>query len=61
VTFISSSGIGALVHIHKVMAQRQGKLVLTGLQPAVRDNLAAVKILAIFRVFPDREAGLADL
>jgi serine/threonine-protein kinase RsbW len=58
VTFISSSGIGALVHIHKVMAQRQGKLALAGLQPAVKDNLAAVKILAIFSVFPDRESAL---
>jgi anti-anti-sigma factor len=61
VTFISSSGIGVLVHIHKAVAQRGGKLVVTGLQPAVKDTLEAVKILGIFKVYPDRENGLSQL
>jgi len=61
VTFISSMGIGVMVHIYKVVSGRKGKVVLTGLQPAVRDTLKAVKVLTIFKVFQDQEAGLAEL
>ncbi len=61
VTFISSVGIGVMVHIYKVVSGRQGRVVLTGLQPAVRDTLKAVKMLTLFTVLHDREAGLAEL
>ena len=61
VTFISSVGIGVMVHIYKVVSGRKGRVVLTGLQPAVRDTLKAVKVLTIFKVFQDQDAGLAEL
>jgi anti-anti-sigma factor len=61
VNFISSVGIGVLVHIYKVASGRTGRVVLTGLQPAVSEALKAVKMLTIFKAFPDRQAGLADL
>jgi anti-anti-sigma factor len=61
VRFLSSMGIGTMVHIHKVVVAREGRLVLTGLQPSVRQTLQVVKMLAAFRTFPDRASGLADL
>jgi len=61
VTYMSSIGIRSMVRIHKVVAGRKGKLVVTGLQPLVRNTLNSVKMLAMFAVFPDREAGLGDL
>lgn len=61
VTYISSLGIAGLIHVRKVVTGRKGRLVLTGLQPAVRETLSATKMLTIFKVFPDRESGLSDL
>jgi len=61
VTFISSVGIGVMVHIYKTVSGRKGRVVLAGLQPAVRDTLKAVKMLTLFTVLDDREAGLAEL
>jgi anti-anti-sigma factor len=61
VTYISSLGIRGMIRVHKAVAGRKGRLVVTGLQPRVRDTLDSVKMLAIFAVFPDRDAGLANL
>ena len=61
VGYISSLGIAGLIHVRKVVTGRKGQLILTGLQPTVRETLSATKILAIFNVFPDRESGLSDL
>ena len=61
VTYMSSIGIRGMVRVHKLVAARKGRLVVTGLQPPVRNTLNSVKMLTLFAVFPDREAGLADL
>ena len=61
VRYISSLGIAGLIHVRKVVAGRKGRLVLTGLQPAVRETLSATKILAVFDVSPDRASGLSEL
>ena len=61
VTYISSIGITGLVRLRKAVVGRKGRLVLAGLKPAVKDTLNAVKMLAHFTVFPDRQSGLADL
>jgi serine/threonine-protein kinase RsbW len=61
VTYMSSLGIRSMVRIHKVVAGRKGRLVVTGLQPPVRSTLNSVKMLSVFAAFPDRQAGLADL
>jgi anti-anti-sigma factor len=61
VTYLSSIGIRSLVRLRKVVAGRNGRLVVTGLQPPVRNTLNSVKMLAVFAVFPNREAGLAGL
>ena len=61
VTYISSIGIRGVVRLLKVVGGRKGRLVVTGLQPPVRNTLNSVKMMTMFAAFPDREAGLADL
>jgi anti-anti-sigma factor len=61
VTYMSSIGIRGIVRLLKVVAGRKGKLVVTGLQPPVRNTLNSVRMLTMFAAFPDREAGLAEL
>jgi serine/threonine-protein kinase RsbW len=61
VSYISSLGIGGLIHVRKLVTERKGRLVLTGLQPFVSETLSATRILTIFDVAPDRETGLSEL
>jgi len=61
VTYMSSIGIRGIVRLLKAVAGRKGRLVVTGLQPTVRNTLNSVKMMTMFAAFPDREAGLADL
>jgi anti-anti-sigma factor len=61
VTYMSSIGIRAIVRLLKLVASRQGRLIVTGLQPTVRNTLVSVRMLATLTVCPDREAGLAEL
>jgi hypothetical protein len=52
--------VGA-IHVRLFLTDPNGRSVLTGLQPVVRETLDAIKMLTIFDVLPDRESALADL
>lgn len=47
VTFIDSSGVGALLGRYRIVKERQGKMVLVGLRPAVRRVLDMSGVLGI--------------
>ncbi len=61
VEYISSRGVSALVSMRKMFDQRKGRLLLTGLQPSVRDILKSLGLLALFKTAPDRKSALAEL
>jgi anti-anti-sigma factor len=61
VSYIASYGISGLVHVRRAATERKARLVLTGLQPFVVETLTATRILTVFEVFPDRDAGLSEL
>ncbi len=48
VEMIDSSGIGALLAVHKRLAESGGKVVLRGVQPAV---VSVIELLRLHRVF----------
>lgn len=61
VEYISSRGVSALVSMRKTFDQRKGRLLLTGLQPSVRDILKSLGLLMLFKTSPDRKSALAEL
>jgi anti-sigma B factor antagonist len=49
-TFIDSSGLGALVALHKIVSQRQGKLLLLNPQPAVQQIIELTRLDQFFQI-----------
>jgi anti-anti-sigma regulatory factor len=47
--------------MRKMFDQRKGRLLLTGLQPSVRDILKSLGLLALFKIAADRKSALAEL
>ena len=60
VTFIDSSGLGAIVAAMKNLAPAR-RLVLAGLTPPVDKVFRLTRMDTVFGVFPTVEAALADL
>jgi anti-sigma B factor antagonist len=60
VTFIDSTGLGALVGVLKRIGNR-GDLAVCGLQPAVQQMFKLTRMDRVFRIFPDAETALASL
>lgn len=58
---ITSLLLAKLVVLNREMRQNQGRLILYGLQPVVRDTLASTKLDTILEIANDEEAALADL
>lgn len=61
VDYISSVGLGALVAFYKRLRSRKGRLIITGLQPAVEDILDSAQLLKLFQTAPDRETAVTWL
>jgi serine/threonine-protein kinase RsbW len=61
VEYVSSRGVSALVSMRKAMDQRKGRLLMTGVQPGVRDILKSLGLLMLFKTAPDRAGALAEL
>ncbi len=59
VTFLDSSGLGALVHVLKRVTQRGGRLNVCGITPAVMAVLRLTRMDRMLRTFPTREAASA--
>lgn len=60
VSFVDSSGLGALVGLLKRVGNA-GDLAVAGLQPAVRRMFELTRMDRVFRVFPDAGAAVAGL
>ena len=50
VKLLDSTGLGALVSVHKVVAQRNGKVRLNNVRPNVREILELMKFEEIFEI-----------
>lgn len=61
VEYVSSRGVSALVSVRKMFDQRKGRLMLTNVQPSVRDILKSLGLLALFKISTDRKSALAEL
>lgn len=60
VEFFDSAGLGALLSVQKQLAQRKGKLVLTGLNRTLRETFQMVGFDLLFMTFPDVPDSVAS-
>ncbi len=60
VTFIDSSGLGALLSGYKNATQRGGSLVLSGPQPRVRAMFELTRLNRVFDIYPRLQDALAS-
>jgi len=58
VSFIDSSGLGALLSGYKSAHLRSGSLVLAGLQPRVQSMFELTRLHRVFAIFPTVDAAL---
>ena len=59
VSFIDSSGLGALLSGYKNANLRSGSFVLAGLQPRVQSMFELTRLHRVFEIFPTLEDALA--
>lgn len=59
VTFMDSSGLGALLSRFRTLAQRQGRMVLVGPQPQVQAVLEMAGVRRLIPIFPSEQKALA--
>ncbi|GLI91022.1 STAS domain-containing protein [Methylocystis echinoides] len=60
VTFIDSSGLGALLSGYKNATQRGGALILSGPQPRVRAMFELTRLNRVFEIYPRLPEALAS-
>lgn len=60
VSFIDSSGLGALLSGFKAANLRSGRLVLAGLQPRVQSMFELTRLHRVFEIFPSTQAALSS-
>lgn len=58
VSYIDSSGLGALVGAYTSVAATQGQLKLVKLPPKAKHLLQLTKLLTVFEIFEDEEAAV---
>ena len=61
VEYISSAGLRVLMLAAREVKQREGTMALCSLQPVVQEIFEISRFNVVFKVFPDRRAGLAAL
>jgi len=61
VELMSSATLGVLVRLYRDLAENGGRIVLCGLQPAVRKTFELTRLDQLFRIENDVAAGLARL
>jgi anti-anti-sigma factor len=59
VEFISSRGLGVLLHLHKLMTGRRSRLHLVGGSEAVLDSLEVAGLDTLLFLFPNEAEALA--
>ena len=55
VPFISSAGIRALMYVNKTMSDRNGKVLLTNMQPQIAKVLDIIRMLPGIQVFANEQ------
>ncbi|NLN17992.1 MAG: anti-sigma F factor antagonist [Firmicutes bacterium] len=61
VTFIDSSGIGAILGRYRLIRERQGRVIATGLRPAVRRVLEMSGVLRVVETAETEQQALESL
>jgi anti-sigma B factor antagonist len=61
VSFIDSSGLGALLSGYKNSNLRSGSFILTGLQPRVQSMFELTRLHRVFEIFPTVDDALAKV
>lgn len=61
VEYVTSSGIGKLITLHRKMHRQGGKVVFCDMQKTVHDILQAAKLNTYFTVAADPDAAVAAL
>ena len=61
VNFINSSGLGSLISILKKVNQNQGRMILTGMAPYVKDVFEITQLTNIFEIHNDENQAVAIL
>ncbi len=59
-TFLDSSGMGALIELFTSSQRAGGCLRLSSLSKHIRDALTITKLMVVFEVFPDEFAAVAS-
>ena len=59
-TFMDSSGMGALIELFMSAQKVGGCLKLAGLSKHIRDALTITKLIMVFEAFPDEHAAAAS-
>ena len=59
--YISSAGLRVLMLASRDVKSRDGRLVVCGLQPIVKEIFEISRFNIVFNVLPDRTAALAEL
>lgn len=60
VTYINSSGIGALVNIHTLYQKAEGKVKLCNVAKGVENVFVITKLTSVFDVEEDRNTAIAS-
>jgi len=60
VTYISSSGLGALVSLMKRLGRQEGIMKICCLQPDVREVFEVMQLTKIFEIFETEEEAVAS-
>jgi anti-sigma B factor antagonist len=60
VTFVDSSGLGALLGVLRHATRQKGDLKLAGLRPNVKAVMELTRLEKMFEIFPDVPAALAS-
>jgi len=61
VNYVDSSGLGALIDVHRKTKAKGGRLMLTNLRPNFKHALETAKLLTIFETSPSEAAAVAGL
>ncbi|HKW63371.1 MAG TPA: STAS domain-containing protein [Candidatus Acidoferrum sp.] len=61
VNYVDSSGLGALIDVHRKTKEKGGRLMLTNLRPNLKHALETAKLLPIFETSPTEAAAVAGM
>ncbi|MHC4561261.1 MAG: STAS domain-containing protein [Planctomycetota bacterium] len=61
VAHLSSSALGMLITLHKRIREKNGRLRLCTIQPAIHEIFVITRLNEIFDIFPSRDKAVAGL